>query len=142
MMATAPLFTNDPAADVAYVNVRDTRNDIMRAARDDCEALWETFEPYADDNFQTEIRSNFDARYWEMYLTAYLIQEGYPVFCPKPGPDVGIDYNGRRIWFEATSPTRGAGDSADQVPELRPMALDEEPVLQEVPNDKITSLPQ
>ena len=44
----------------------------MRAAREDCEALWETFEPHADEHFLTEIRNNFDVRYWEMYLTAIL----------------------------------------------------------------------
>jgi hypothetical protein len=60
-----------------------------------------------------------------------------PVFCPKPGPDAGIDYNGRRIWFEATSPTRGAAGAADQVPKLLALALDEEPVLQDVPNEKM-----
>ena len=89
----------------------------MRAAREDCEALWETFEPHADEHFLTEIRNNFDVRYWEMYLTAYPIQDGYSVSCPKPGPDVGIVSSGRRIWFEATSPTRVAEGAADQVPE-------------------------
>jgi hypothetical protein len=54
-----------------------------------------------------------------MYLTAFLIQEGYDVSCPKPGPDVGIEVDGRRIWFEATSPTRGADGFPDQVPEIR-----------------------
>jgi hypothetical protein len=31
----------------------------------------------------------------------------------RPGPDVGIMYEGRRIWFEATSPTCGTPGSPD-----------------------------
>jgi hypothetical protein len=54
-----------------------------------------------------------------MYLTTFLIKEGYDVRCPKPGPDVGIEVGGRRIWFEATSPTRGGDGLPDQVPEIR-----------------------
>ena len=64
----------------------------------------------------SELRSNFDVRYWEMYLTTFLIREGYEVCCPRPGPDVGIKFKDRRIWFEATTPTRGAEGQADQVP--------------------------
>jgi hypothetical protein len=138
MMAETPLFTDDPATDIAYINVRAARNDFTRKAREDCEALWTIYEPHADNHFRIEIRSNFDVRYWEMYLTTFLIQEGYPVCCPKAGgPDVGIDFDGRRIWFEATSPTRGADDTVDQVPELRPLAPGNEPVLQEVPNERM-----
>ena len=38
--------------------------------------FWQPFEPYADTEFLTEIRNNFGARYWEMYLAAYRIKEG------------------------------------------------------------------
>ena len=61
-----------------------------------------------------EIRSNFYARYWEMYLITYLIGEGYTVHCPKPGPDVGIEFDKRRIWFKRHSPTRGADGTVDE----------------------------
>jgi hypothetical protein len=94
------------------------------------------YEPYADPEFRVEFRNKFDARYWEMYLTTFLMGEGYAVRCPKPGPDVGIDFEGRRIWFEATSPTRGADDAPDQVPAQKVIALGEEPVMQDVPNEK------
>jgi hypothetical protein len=134
-MPKKPLFTNEPATDISYTNIRDSKDPIMRAARDDCEALWETFEPYADAHFLTQIRSNFDERYWEMYLTAYLLQEGYEVVCHKTGPDAGITVNGHRVWFEATSPSRGTG--ADQVPDVKATTVDQDVVMQEVPNDKI-----
>src|SRR5450432_925204 len=101
-MAKSPFFSAGPASDIGFKNVRDLNNDYMRAARENCEALWELYEPYADTEFLTEIKSNFDARYWEMYLTVFFIKEGFKVCCPKPGPDIGIEFDGQRIWFEAT----------------------------------------
>jgi hypothetical protein len=136
-MAQRPLFTDDPATDIGYCNVRAAGNDHARKARENCEQLWKMYEPYADPEFRVEFRNNFDARYWEMYLTTFLMGEGYAVRCPKPGPDVGIDFEGRRIWFEATSPTRGADDAPDQVPAQKVIALGEEPVMQDVPNEKM-----
>jgi hypothetical protein len=72
-----------------------------------------------------------------MYLTVSLIKEGYEVSAPKPGPDVGIRFNGCRIWFEATSPTRGEDGKSDQIPDVKAVALGKEPVFQDVPNDKM-----
>ncbi len=136
-MATVGFFSSEPDADLSYRNIREATNDFTRAAREKCEALWELYEPYADKEFLIEIRNNFDARYWEMYLTTFLIQEGYKVVCPKPGPDVGIMFEGRRIWFEATAPTRGAVGAPDQVPEAKLTRLGETPVFQDTPNERM-----
>lgn len=116
-MVKQPLFGDGDASDLGYINVRKADNEHTGPARAHCEELWEKFEPYADKGFLVEIRSEFDARYWEMYLTTYLITKGYEVVCPKPGPDVGIEVDGLRIWFEATSPTRGKDGQPDQVPQ-------------------------
>lgn len=131
-MAKAPIFTDDAATDQGYINVRAANNDHTRRARENCELLWDFYEEYADNEFRTELRSNFDVRYWEMYLTTTLMFQGYDVRCPKPGPDVGISVDGLRIWFEATSPTRGADGAPDQVPQVKfdGMAYD-------VPNEKM-----
>jgi hypothetical protein len=67
-----------------------------------------------------------------MYLTTFLIKAGHDVICPKPGPDVGFDFKGRRIWLEATSPTRGASGTPDQVPEVQ-----HDGVMRNVPNERI-----
>lgn len=131
-MARLPLFADDPATDRGYINVRAAENEHTAAARESCEVLWEFYEEFADNEFRTEIRSNFDVRYWEMYLTTTLIFEGHAVLCPKPGPDVGIEIEGRRIWFEATSPTRGADGAADQVPEVK-----SDGQMYTVPNEKM-----
>jgi hypothetical protein len=136
-MAKLPLFGNEPAGDMSYINVRAAQDNFMQSARSSCEELWELFEPYADPEFLIEIRNNFDARYWEMYLAAYLIKEGYEICAPKPGPDVGIRYRGCRIWFEATSPTRGAEGHPDQVPDIKYISQGEEPKFQEIPNERM-----
>jgi hypothetical protein len=136
-MAKSALFTDDAATDVSYFNVRAAGNARTQQARSNCEELWEIFEPYADPEFLIELRNNFDARYWEMYLTTFLIREGYEVTCPKPGPDVGIRYNGCRVWFEATCPTRGAEENPDKVPDVTFARLGEEPAVQTTPNEKL-----
>ena len=126
-----PLFTNDNATDAGYRNIRDAKDGPLYAARYHCEYLWIFFERHADAEFRTELRSNFNTRYWEMYLTTSLILAGYEVTCPKPGPDVGIMHKGQRIWFEAVSPTAGNPDSPDYI--ARP-ALGE---VSDVPNEKM-----
>lgn len=127
------LFSDDPATDLGYINTRAANNDPAKACRANCEALWELFEPYADPEFMTEFRSVFHARYWEMYLTVALMDLRFEVTCPKPGPDVGIIFDDRRIWFEATSPDRGMDGSPDQVP----LPLEGGNVAYAVPNEKM-----
>jgi hypothetical protein len=131
-LAQIPLFSDGPAEDRAYQNIRDAKEGRLVEAREHCEALWALFEPYADAEFLIELRSNFDARYWEMYLASYFIDGGYKVHAPKPGPDIGIEFEGGRIWFEAVSPTRGADGHPDQVPEMTAGGG-----AQDVPNEKI-----
>lgn len=119
--------------DPAYISTRDCVNEAARKARQNCEMLWEIYEPYADNEFCVEFKNSFDARYWEMYLTVSLIQIGFEVHCPKPGPDVGILFEGKRIWFEATTALRGADGHADQVPPIQFGAV----VAYEVPNERM-----
>jgi hypothetical protein len=109
----------------------------MPAERQHCEDLWKEFEPHSDPEFLIEIKRNFDARYWEMYLTVFLIRAGFEVRTPKPGPDVGIKFEGCRIWFEATCPERGADNNPDKVPELKFHVPGETAVMQDVPEEKI-----
>jgi hypothetical protein len=130
--ATKPFFSDGDVVDIGYRNVRAAEVDQLRWAREQCEALWDIYEPYADAEFLIEVRSNFDARFWEMYLTTFLIKEGYEAICPKPGPDVGFDFNGRRIWIEATSPTRGAPGTMEQVPEV-----EHDGMMRSVPNERM-----
>src|SRR5689334_4607144 len=136
-MAQKQFFTDGPARDIAYRNIRDSQNEHAKRARAACEALWEIYQPYADPEFLIETRDSLDPRYWEMYLTTSLIDQGFDVVCPKPGPDVGIQFEGRHIWFEATSPSRGADGAPDQVPEVQSLRLGQTPIVQDVPNEKM-----
>lgn len=105
--------TNTP--NKIYRNVRDSDHPMMVDARQLCIDLWNRFEPYADENFITEIQRDFSARFWEMDLTCFLMDLGKDVDCPKPGPDVKVD---RSIWVEAICPTQGAKNSPDRVPDI------------------------
>jgi hypothetical protein len=122
---------------MSYINIRAAEDKFMQAARSNCEELWDLFEPHADPEFLVEIKKNFDARYWEMYLAVYLMSEGYEISAPKPGPDLGIRHNGCRIWFEATCPTRGAEGKLDSVPDIKAVSIEEEPIFHDVPNERM-----
>jgi hypothetical protein len=86
------------------------------------ENLWKEYKPYADPNFIDGIRQDFDSRFWEMYLTCTLLDKKYPVKKKNKseGPDILIKNKSHRIWMEAIAPTRGAENSPDTVPEMKP----------------------
>src|ERR1700692_2424027 len=112
------LFSAGDATDLWYLNLRDSQKPRSMECRALCERLWSEFEPHADNHFLVEIRRDFHARFWEMYFTVTLLRLGYEISCPKPGPDVGILFEGQRIWFEAVAPKSGADTSADRVPDM------------------------
>ena len=86
--------------------------------RQRADAYWSTFEPFADRNFASEFRIHSHERYWEMYLTCLLLEQGRPIECPKPGPDILVDEPSGRIWIEAVAASRGASESPDRVPDF------------------------
>ncbi len=104
------------APDKAYNNIRDSQRSMAVSGKKVCERLWDIFEPHADHNFVEQFQKDFYARFWEMDLTCALIEKGYDISCPKPGPDICINQQGARIWIEAIAPNSGTGP--DQVPEI------------------------
>jgi hypothetical protein len=109
-----PLFCVGYAAHSLYRNLRSASSDDTLKGRAFAEKLWETYQPYADSNFLTEIRRDFHARFWEMYLTCALLEmtAQYARVLPPPkprkgGPDVLLEANGKRIWIEAVTVTDG-----------------------------------
>lgn len=124
------LFTLEDARDPFYKNVRDGTSESCIRAREDCERRWHNYYMYCDRDFLIQIRSNFQERWWEMYLTTALIDLGYEVHCPKPGPDVGIVHNGQRIWFEAVTPGPGTDGHPDRVPDPRGGEFEVQPTRQ------------
>ena len=79
-MAT-PLFMDGDTSNPAYRNIRDAKDGRLRTARSHCEYRWIFFQHHVDPEFRNELRSNFNARYWEMYLTTSIILAGY---APRP----------------------------------------------------------
>jgi len=116
-----PLFSPGEATDLTYINLQ---GGTCVAARDFAEHLWTTYHKFADPHFLTEIRHNFHARLWEMYLTCSLLESaatrGYRVSCPKPGPDILLEIESQRIWVEAIIATAGAAGQPDSVIEPNP----------------------
>jgi hypothetical protein len=123
MGADTKLFTPGDKESSAYRNLRtNTTTPEAIAGREFAEKLWEQYHPYADSNFLIEIRRDFHARFWEMYLTCALLkcslQREYSVSCPKSkagGPDIRIEHSGQCIWVEAVTATDGDSDKPDSI---------------------------
>jgi len=122
--ANSQLFGHGDATDPAFINLRGATTEWQLAAKNFAERLWDTFRPHADDHFLTEVRTDFNSRFWEMYLTCALLngapERGYHVTCPKPGPDVCVESRGRRIWVEAIAATNGMAGNPDTLVEPAP----------------------
>lgn len=98
------------------------------------ENLWVDYSPYADKDFPKQLPHDFQARFWEMYLTCTLVGKSYTVI-PKQtsaeGPDIKIAYASTTIWIEAVTPTGGDLGRPDSVPS--PIMG----VAQQVPDDQM-----
>jgi hypothetical protein len=117
-----PLFSPGPAASPAYCTLRDKATPEARKGNEFAEQLWTQYRPHADPHFLTEIRRDFHARFWEMYLTCTLLQQSqqhdFSVSCPKNrtgGPDICVEHRDLRIWIEAVTATDGDPTKADSV---------------------------
>ena len=104
-----------------------------RQAREICEHMWSLFQPYADNNFLAEFPLRTHQRWFEMYLTASMIEAQLNVQSHKPpGPDVLVKVNNRRNWIEATCATSGDPSKPDSIPPQVPGRASWEPVDQYV----------
>ena len=82
--------------------------------------LWKRTKDYLDSDLSYKARDDFLPRFWEMYLTAVLLDQGHPVVRrdkrrsrPEKSPDVQIGHVD--AWFEAIAETSGMGP--DRVPD-------------------------
>jgi hypothetical protein len=104
------LFDQDYAdAAVGYRNIKDAPEGSDLATIRAClEELWLPYEPYADSNFRGEFARQPDARFWEMYLAAWLLDAGHhlrpraelPAAQRDAGPDICVRKGRRKIWIE------------------------------------------
>ncbi|WP_155247348.1 hypothetical protein [Teredinibacter turnerae] len=115
---------------LAYKNIWGGFSESEKNAREFIYYLWKEYQRYADPHFVTEFQKDFDARFWEMYLTV-LLSEKFAIGSLSEGPDILIENH--KIWVEAVTATPGREGLPDSVPEIifnRSMA-------QELPTDKI-----
>ena len=111
------LFGSNPAnACSLYAAVRSGTRPDQRTARKNCEDLWRTYSPYADEHFLSEFPLRFHQRWFEMWLTVFLLRTGHKVECPKPGSDIRIVLDGQVVWIEAVCATAGQEGKRDSVP--------------------------
>lgn len=80
-----------------------------------------------DGNFVEQFQTTgFDARYFELYLFAYLTRSGYSLDRAHAFPDFLVERNGVRVAIEATTTnpsTSGAFKDAKKIAELSPTEL-------------------
>jgi hypothetical protein len=130
-------FLSGPCADKAYANLRDLPPEfgkegriLLIEAQRFIEELWKEFKSLADPHFKEDARNHFFQRFWEMYLGVTLLRMGYVIEkVGTEGPDFLIRLNDKKMWVEATAPSRGEGP--DAVP--RPVLGE----VQDVPEEKI-----
>ena len=102
-------------ADLNFQAFKD--NPQLLGERERIENLWHRYKPFADANFETEIRNDFYARFWEMYLACFLLDSGHELLkaSQRPangaGPDICIRSENPKIWIEAVTPKSGEGQN-------------------------------
>ena len=105
-----------PATDAAYRHIIESSRPEPRQARDLVYSLWRKTAAYLERGLPNRLRFEFHACFWEMYLTAILLDHKLPVVSrekrlhPSKGPDVQIGEVA--AWFEAIAVTAGEGPDA------------------------------
>jgi len=114
--------------DPGFVNIRARRYWAEQEMHERIEAMWETYEPYADPDFRHGFARDVDGRFWEMYLGCTLLEAGRALLPAaerlRDGgqPDLCVVEDGRRIWIEAIAPDDGE-PGPDQI--VRPVPINE-----------------
>lgn len=130
------LFIDDVTiSDEFYRMIRDENRAAVVELRSYLENLWGTYHAYADKDFPAQLAQDFEARFWEMYLTCTLIHKYFKVLPKRTrarGPDIRIEYGSTTIWIEAVTPTVGDSKKCDSVP---PAKIG---VAQEIPDEQMT----
>lgn len=94
-----------------WIPARSIMNEMMRHFRD------------VDGNFVEQFQTTgFDARIWELYLYAALLEEGLYVDKPDPAPDFKVSLGQDNVFIEAVTVNPSAGEpiaSPEDEPILR-----------------------
>lgn len=114
--------------DRGFENLKAAESPFEQQLHERIEAMWATYEPYADPDFPQGFARDVDGRFWEMYLGCTLI-EANRTLLPVVGrqrqggqPDLCVLEDGRRIWIESIAPDEGA-PGPDQI--VRPVPMNQ-----------------
>jgi len=106
-----------PPTDAAFRHIIESSRPEPRQARELMESLWRKTAPYLEQGIPNRLRFEFHACFWEMYLTAVLLDQKLPVIATEnrrhragKGPDIQV--GSVEAWFEATAATAGEGPDA------------------------------
>ncbi|HEY9160950.1 MAG TPA: hypothetical protein VIS94_07690, partial [Desulfomonilia bacterium] len=133
----APMFfQNIEECCAAYKNIRDLPRNQDR--RNYVEKLYNGYAGKHDKNFLTDACSNFQQRFWEMYLWHFLTMNGITLepFKAK-GPDFHFIKNEKHYWIEAIAANSGSGPDAPEEPEfskIEARRFNDEPILLRIRN--------
>lgn len=114
--------------DPGFVNIRARQYRAEQELHELIEAMWETYEPYADPDFRHGFARDLDGRFWEMYLGCTLLEAGRTLLPAverlREGgkPDLCVAEDGRCTWIEAIAPDDGE-PGPDQI--VRPVPINE-----------------
>ena len=103
-----------------YINLREGQYATERCLREQLQAMWDKYEPFADPGFREGFGQDPDSRFWEMFLGCALLDSGRSLLQTEARrrqggqPDICVIDGPRRIWIEAIAPTCG-DDGPDQV---------------------------
>jgi type I restriction enzyme S subunit len=117
-----PFLSPGSASDPDYTNLRDGAGDLISAAREFVESLWEQCHPFVDSDLADKSRQAYAAAFWELYLASALLNHGIRLVPrakrspAQQGPDLLAE--DPRVWIDATVPS--PGDGPDAVMEARP----------------------
>jgi hypothetical protein len=82
-----------------------------------------------DGNFVEQFQTTgFDSRLWELYLYAYMMEEGLYVERPKQAPDFSVSDGNEKVFIEAV--IVGPTDNAEQTPEELPPERSQEELME------------
>jgi type I restriction enzyme S subunit len=112
------LFGRGPTpTDAAFLHIIESPRPEPKKARALIEALWQRTAPFVEHGIPNRLRFELHPCFWEMYLTAVLLDRGLPVMTNEQrrhrggkGPDLQV--GSVEAWFECISATAGEGPDA------------------------------
>jgi type I restriction enzyme S subunit len=103
--------------DAGFLHIIESPRPETKQARALLETLWQKTAPFLERGIPNRLRFELHPTFWEMYLTAVLLDQGLPVMANErrrhrggKGPDIQV--GAVEAWFECIAATAGEGPDA------------------------------